>query len=210
MDIKTEKLKLLADYCIAGNILDVGFAARPNPFLRNAIGLDIILPKDKPENYTQAIKCNLNIENIPLEKESFDNVIAGDVIEHLENPSHFLRECNRVLKQSGRLIISTPHANDWWTTLHNWFFRGIINDPDPGEHLQNWTIIDMFRLLRKNGFKIEKIEGFYMHFPKINFRIRVRYCPILSWQIFYIAKKIGKFDKTILTHVNKECLNVEQ
>ena len=140
---------------------------------------------------------------MPFEKSSFDAVIAGDVIEHLENPSRFLREVSRVLKDGGRLIISTPQANDWWVTLHNWFFRRWVKDPDPGEHLQNWTMLDMTRLLKKNGFAVEKIEGFYMHFPKIKLAIPVRKFPALSWQVFYICSKVGNPDQSVLVHVDK-------
>ena len=197
-----KKLKIQKDFCIEGNVLDIGFAQSPNQFLKDVTGLDILLPAEIPENYKKVIKCDLNKEKIPFLDEEFANVIAGDVIEHLENPSSFLREVNRILKKDGRLILSTPQANDWWTTLHNWFFRSMINDPDSGEHLQNWTFLDMIRLLKKSGFKVEKIEGYYMHFPKINFKIRVKNFPALSWQVFYIATKIDNPDKTIITQVD--------
>ena len=189
---KLKKLRLQADHCKKGKVLDVGFTANPNPYLKNVVGLDIVLPKNIPSNYIKLFKCNLNTEKIPFNNEYFDNVVAGDVIEHLENPSYFLREVNRVLRKDGRLVLCTPQANDWWTTLHNWFFRKLINDPDSmGEHLQNWTILDMVRLLGKNSFRIDKIEGYYMRFPKINFRIRVKHFPILSWQVFYIVTKVN-------------------
>lgn len=186
-----EKSRILASFCLPGNVLDMGFAALPNPFLKDAVGVDIDLPPLSPQNYSQVIKSDLSKDPLPLPSNSFENVIAGDVIEHLENPSHFLREINKVLKKGGRLILSTPHANEWWTTLHNWFFRKWIKDPD-GEHLQNWTILDMTRLLAKNGFAIEKIEGFLTRCPKIALRFRVKYPLFLSWQLFYIAKKINK------------------
>lgn len=207
---RLEKLKLQADFCEDGSVLDVGFSAKPNRYLKNAIGIDIILPENKPENYGEVIKCNLNFEKIPFGDDYFDNVIAGDVIEHLENPSHFLREVNRVLKKGGRFILSTPHANDWWTTLHNWFFRKWINDPDPGEHLQNWTILDMIRLLKKNGFKVDRLEGFYMHFPKFNIHIRMRHFPALSWQVFYVSSKVADPDSSILVNVDKRWSKIKK
>ena len=204
MSAKNEKIQLQKEYCKEGSVLDIGFSANPNIFLKDAVGLDIALPKIVPENYKEAFQCNLNYEKIPTSDETFDNVIAGDVIEHVENPSFFLREINRVLKNDGRLIISTPQANDWWTTLHNWFFRGVIGDPDPGEHLSNWTFLDMIRLLKKNGFTVDRLEGFYMHFPKIKLRIRVRRFPALSWQVFYIATKTGKPESEVLVCVDNE------
>lgn len=207
---KLEKLKVQAYFCQKGRVLDIGFAANPNPFLQGAYGIDIALPDETPDNYAQTLLCNLNVDKIPFEDEYFENVIAGDVIEHVENPSQLLREINRVLKDNGRLIISTPQANDWFVTLHNWFLRRWVNDPDPGEHLHNWTFLDMTRLLKKNGFLVEKIEGYYMNFPKINFKIRVKKFPMLSWQVFYVAKKVGKPDKSILVNVSNRWRNVEQ
>ncbi len=206
---KNEKLRIQAGFCKEGSILDVGFAANPNPYIQNAVGLDIAIPEAIPKNYAGIVKCNLNTDSIPCEDEYFDNVVAGDVIEHLENPSHFLREVNRVLKKGGRLVLSTPHANDWWVTMHNWFFRSIVNDPDQGEHLQNWTILDMARLLKKNGFSLINMEGFYMHFPKINLSIRVKYFPVLSWQIFYIAEKQAAPDTAVLTKIDKKWIKAK-
>lgn len=201
-DTRLRKLKMQAEYAGNGTILDVGFAANPNPFLKNVAGIDIVLPQNKPDNYGDIVACNLNTDDLPFADESFDALIAGDVIEHLENPSHFLREANRVLKPDGKLVISTPQANDWWVACHNWFFRRLIKDPDQGEHLQNWTFLDMTRLLKKNGFTTESIEGFVMRFPFISLRIPVRRFPALSWQVFYIAKKTHEPNKQVLVHVN--------
>ena len=208
--ISSEKLKTQAGFVSGlGKILDVGFAAKPNSYLKNVYGIDIA-EVDKPDNYIKTDKCNLNKDKIPHDDSFFDAVIAGDVIEHVENPSYFLREVNRVLKKNGRLVISTPQANDWWTTLHNWFFRRWINDPDPGEHLQNWTFLDMTRLLKKNGFKVGKIEGFYFKIPKLKIKIRVKNFPALSWQVFYLATKTGEPNNAILLDLPDGWLEVKQ
>ena len=192
------KMHILTDLCIPGRVLDVGCAARPNPFLKDAVGLDIVPPDVRPANYRDIVLCNLNTEAIPVPDASFENVLAGDLIEHIENPSHFLREANRVLVPGGRIVICTPQANDWWVAMHNWFFRGIINDPDPGEHLQNWTILDMSRLLKKNGFKVIRVEGLYFQTPFVSIRFRVRRFPQLAWQAIYIAEKVKAPDATVM------------
>lgn len=44
----------------------------------------------------------------PYEDDSFDCVVAADVIEHLENPWHFVREATRVSRKT--VIISTPNV----------------------------------------------------------------------------------------------------
>jgi len=57
---------------------------------------------------------NLNLvasaEALPFRDESFDLIFAGEVIEHLRNPSKALRDWVRALKSDGTLIISTPNG----------------------------------------------------------------------------------------------------
>jgi len=48
-------------------------------------------------------------EQMPLEAARFDLVVAFEVIEHLDDWRAFLRECVRVLKPAGRLLVSTPN-----------------------------------------------------------------------------------------------------
>ncbi|HUF04289.1 MAG TPA: class I SAM-dependent methyltransferase [Aridibacter sp.] len=53
--------------------------------------------------------ADLNAE-IPARSGAFDLVVSVEGIEHLENPHLFLREANRVLKRSGRLVLTTPNV----------------------------------------------------------------------------------------------------
>src|SRR5438128_1471300 len=45
----------------------------------------------------------------PYPDERFDVVCAVEIIEHLENPRHFLRECQRTLKRGGLMVVTTPN-----------------------------------------------------------------------------------------------------
>ena len=41
----------------------------------------------------------------------FDAITAVEIIEHLENPWHFLRQCAHLLKPGGRMILTTPNID---------------------------------------------------------------------------------------------------
>lgn len=47
--------------------------------------------------------------HLPYSNESFDCVIASEIIEHVVDPSDFIKELFRVVKKGGRLIITTPY-----------------------------------------------------------------------------------------------------
>lgn len=60
---------------------------------------------------------NLNFDPLPFADASQDFVVAPSLIEHLENPFFFIRECERVLKPGGRLVITTYIGWNWISRL---------------------------------------------------------------------------------------------
>ena len=53
-------------------------------------------------------QCDMNV-GLPYADETFNYVVCLEVIEHLENPFALCRELKRVLRPSGRTIVSTPN-----------------------------------------------------------------------------------------------------
>lgn len=51
-------------------------------------------------------------EPLDFEDETFDYVLAWDIIEHVENETQLLNEINRVLNEEGLLLASVPNADD--------------------------------------------------------------------------------------------------
>ena len=54
---------------------------------------------------------NINAQNTGFEKESFDYVIASNMIHHIPYPIKFFKEMNRILKTNGKLIIFESHCS---------------------------------------------------------------------------------------------------
>jgi 2-polyprenyl-3-methyl-5-hydroxy-6-metoxy-1,4-benzoquinol methylase len=64
--------------------------------------------------------CNTNLPNTIGE---FDLIISSEVIEHIENGRHFIREVTQKLNSGGISLISTPNIESY-TSLLSFFFRG--------------------------------------------------------------------------------------
>lgn len=211
----TRKQRTIASLVKGEKILDIGFAEYPNSFLENPIGIDI-QDIEKPTNYQYGLTINLNKQEIPFEDNRFDTIIAGEVMEHLENPSFALREINRTLKDNGTLIVSIPNATYYWNIIRDYFFSNIPN-MDNGEHLNCWTIIDFKRLLQKNGFKVKKLYGTsFVSPPPFWFKIPMRLFPKLSWIIIYECEKVNKPIEDVITRkrigenkISEECILIK-
>jgi 2-polyprenyl-3-methyl-5-hydroxy-6-metoxy-1,4-benzoquinol methylase len=79
---------------------------------------------------------------------SFDAVILNHVIEHVPDPILMLKECHRILKPGGRLILATPNVHGWF---HRKFRRNWVH-LDPPRHLYLFGIGTLTESVRRSGF----------------------------------------------------------
>lgn len=108
--LRMRRMARLADDC--HSVLDIGWAQSPNPFLTNAsvVGFDLVA-RTLPANYHESVSGDVRDMKQAFDGRAFDAIIAGEIIEHLENPHAFLRDCRSLLDTNGRLILSTPNPN---------------------------------------------------------------------------------------------------
>ncbi|MEY4413522.1 MAG: hypothetical protein RIQ53_815 [Pseudomonadota bacterium] len=74
-------------------------------------------------------QCDLNQDFAPaFAGEGIAAILASEIIEHLENPRHFARQCHALLPPGGRLILTTPNVDSpasvmvyARTGMHLWF-----------------------------------------------------------------------------------------
>jgi SAM-dependent methyltransferase len=57
---------------------------------------------------TSKIDIVSDITNIPIDDQSFDNVLCSEVLEHVPDSVAALKELTRILKKNGRLILTAP------------------------------------------------------------------------------------------------------
>lgn len=111
-----ERQKLLTKYFKKGVYVDVGCMDSPMPALlaethKNIYALDFadeiisFLAPRFPKVHYQHIKSGYRL---PFKDEVVDYLVAGEFIEHLEDPEKFFQEAYRVVKKGGWIVISTP------------------------------------------------------------------------------------------------------
>lgn len=127
----------------SGKILELGCGEFP--LFKNSEKADICKIKDY-----HVVDCN---NRMPFKGNSFDTIIALELIEHLYNPDVFLKECRRILKKNGRIILSTPNLMYWKIRICMLFGNeSWMESSRNSGHLAFFTPKSLKSLLRQAGF----------------------------------------------------------
>lgn len=88
---------------------------------------------------------------------SFDAASLFEVVEHLREPLPLLRECHRILRPGGVLLISTGNAASWTVAAMGarWDYFHIEQD---GGHISFFSPRSISVAARACGFRTERIE----------------------------------------------------
>ncbi len=78
---------------------------------RTVLGLDydVLTAAHVARRYPRVGVARANLVALPVGDGSIDVVVSLQVIEHLWEQERFLRECRRVLRPGGALLVSTPN-----------------------------------------------------------------------------------------------------
>lgn len=180
-----DKLLKKNEHLYQGIVLDIGGRDRggfkkPKQKVEKWIFADIE-QKHKPDLVLDVA----NMQNI--EAESIDIVNAMELFEHVEKINQGIEECYRVLKKSGKLLISVP------------FLYQIHADP---YDFQRWTLAKWKNELKKTGFKIEKFEIMGRFFTVKNGmnKTLIQSMPIfirhIGYLVFPVFDLLNKLDNT--------------
>lgn len=145
---------------IKGRILDAG--CRTGGLIplcpEGSIGIDI----DK-EELEKAKAKGINVKYMDLNKtldfpdNYFDAVALGNVIEHVKNPLNTLKECKRILKEGGKLVLLTPNTNK-----NPAFFENL-------EHLHGFNLETLSELVKNAGFSEMVVKRNYFKFRGLSY-----------------------------------------
>ncbi|HBA85772.1 MAG TPA: hypothetical protein DCZ95_16945 [Verrucomicrobia bacterium] len=102
---------------------------------------------------------------LPFENGQFDAMVVADHLEYLADDEKFIAECHRVLKASGRLVISVPRARPWSLVR---IFRELTGLVDKSRPLARpgYTESQLFEVL-KDGFDVQESHTYSQFFVEM-------------------------------------------
>jgi SAM-dependent methyltransferase len=122
-------------------VLDYGCADAP--YRRFFPATVVYVGADLPGNPVATVEIEPD-GTVPVADASFDAVLSTQVLEHVEDPALYLRECHRVLRPGGRMLLSTHGL--------------MVYHPDPVDYWR-WTCAGLQRAVSEAGFEIDRFEG---------------------------------------------------
>jgi len=167
----------ILDWVGTGNrVLDLGCHEGDISVLIRDLGNDVVgidlpeLAEQATQRYgIEAIGHDLN-EPFPFDDGAFDVVVTASVLDDIPDDLSYLRECHRVLKPGGTVIVVVPNEASWFRRLQM-LFGGMSRDftLPTGYHTLHWyTLKGIKTLLGVAGFEISahrKCPKRYSGFP---------------------------------------------
>jgi 2-polyprenyl-3-methyl-5-hydroxy-6-metoxy-1,4-benzoquinol methylase len=166
--VHAELLNILKTKLPAGAVLDLACGAgalsrRLADAGYQVTACDFIPDKLQYRDGVDFVEANLNEDFYHRFNRSFDCVIASEIIEHLENPRHFLRQTRLLLKPTGFLILSTPNIESplskamfCQSGVYRWF---AANDYTESGHITPLSSTCLNQALTETGFAVEKMTS---------------------------------------------------
>jgi SAM-dependent methyltransferase len=116
----------------------------------------------------EPVQANVE-EPLPFDDGSFDAVVAGELLEHLQFPDALVAEIRRVLRPGGVLAGSVPNAFRVQSRLR--FLRGNAPEDDP-THLRMFSPAALQELLA--GFERVELSFVGGRYTRLNARLFAR------------------------------------
>lgn len=117
---------------------------------------DVAIKECRKKKLT-VVKANAE-KKLPFKSSSFNFIVMNEVVEHLKDPTFTIKECLRLLKPKGRIIITTPAKSIF------------VHDLSP-THISEMSTKELRLLLRKCGFTIitQEVSGLSFLYPMLEF-----------------------------------------
>jgi 2-polyprenyl-3-methyl-5-hydroxy-6-metoxy-1,4-benzoquinol methylase len=117
------KQKVVVDFgCYDGAITPGYLKAGASRIIGVDIDQEAIAKARRKNSDDRVVFYESSVDRVPLDDKSADVILCYDVFEHVSRPDDILRECFRILRPGGQMLIGTwgwyhPFAPHLWSTM---------------------------------------------------------------------------------------------
>ncbi len=142
-----------------GRVLEIGFGDGNRMERLIASGWHVEGQEVDAISVANARKRGLNVHegslnSCRLADAGYDAIIGSHVIEHVHDPEGMIRECFRLLKPGGTLVLYTPNSESYGHRVFAEHWLGL----DPPRHLHIFAAGNMAALIQNAGFREYRIR----------------------------------------------------
>lgn len=150
-----KKSSVLVDLGCGPNLRFLRYLLQNSLKIKKYIGIDPLINKQILKSFEQnSIEVEIVkkpvIKKIPLKDKTADVIVAFAFFEHIHYPKEIIRDCMRVLKPGGKLIITAPSYKAKSVLEFLSFKLGLISRREINEHKQYFDENSLLKLLPKN------------------------------------------------------------
>lgn len=143
-----------------GRLLEIGCGSGHQLEFLQRLGWQVEGLDPDPAAVSTASARGLTVHAGSLEAQHFpdryfDAVVSSHVIEHVHDPVGLLRECGRILRPGGRLVVVTPNSRSWG---HRWFGASWLH-LDPPRHLHLFNPVSLRRAAGQAGVPVLRLTS---------------------------------------------------
>jgi len=127
----------------------------------NLFGVDIAVPKIQIDGVS-FFELDLDTGLMPFPDSSIMMITCIEIIEHIENQGHFIKELVRILKPEGILIITTPNVHSLEARIRfllNGKLKQFDEKGDP-THIAPLFLFPFTKILDRYNLSITEAWGF--------------------------------------------------
>jgi SAM-dependent methyltransferase len=118
--------------------------------------------------------------------ESVDNIYSSHFVEHLSDIARFMKECHRILKPSGQMIVIVPHHSN------PYFYSDPTHKQAFGLYSMSYFASD--KILSRSVPSYASLDGLTLASVKLTFRsVRPRYVRHLFLKVIEVVVNVAPF-----------------
>jgi ubiquinone/menaquinone biosynthesis C-methylase UbiE len=166
-----EKIECVTKNVHAGLVLDIGcgsgMLAKKLVKVNDVIALDISRKcVENARSFSYRIYPVVgDAEKLPFKSDSFYAITCVEVIEHIDDHAACLKEINRILKENGKLYMTTPNYHSMWPFIEFiWDKIGRGRDYRK-QHVSKFNIMKLKAALRNAGFHLHELYTLFFYTP---------------------------------------------